>query len=71
MSTWEMLSPLLSTVETDAHVLAALVILVTVTVTVLTKRKGKWYYRKDDMKMRTPIYIVIFLPDPLWGIYSP
>lgn len=59
------------TVEKDAHVLAALVILVTVTVTVLTKRKGKWYYKKDEMKMRTPIHIVIFLPDPLWGLYSP
>lgn len=71
MSAWEMLSTWLSTVETDAQVLAALVILVTVTVTVLTKHKGKWYCRKDEMRIRTPTCIVIFLPDPLWGICSP
>lgn len=60
-----MLSTLLSTAEAGSQVLAALGILVMILVIVLIKHKGKWYWRKDEINIRTSIYTVIFLPDRL------
>lgn len=60
------------TPEAGAQLFAALVLLDVVIVTVIiTKHKGQWHCRKDEINIRTSTDRPVFLAAPLWDMYSP